>query len=57
VSAKGDGVFMLDTADKLKLVDKFCYLGNMLEKGDGAKKASRKRVWCAWGEFNVLAPF
>jgi len=38
--AKGIGVFMLDVTDKL-LVDKFCYLGDMLGKGDGAEQTTR----------------
>jgi len=55
-SAKVVSVYMLDMADKLKLVDKFCYLGDMLGKGGGAEKASRTRVMCVWGKFNELAP-
>jgi len=41
------GFFMLDTANKLELVDKFCYLGDVLGEGVGADDASRTRVRCA----------
>jgi len=44
VRAKGDGVFMLDTANNLELVDKFCYLADMLGKSGGAEEAPRTRV-------------
>jgi len=55
------GDFMLDTADKLELVDKFCYLGNILGVqsylGDilrcGAEEASRTRAKCAWDKLIV----
>jgi len=44
VGANGVGVFILDTLDNLKLVNKFCYLGDILRKGGGAEEASRSRV-------------
>jgi len=43
VGAMGDGVFMLDTADNLELVDKFRYLGDMLGKGGGAEEAQEQK--------------
>ena len=39
-----------------ELVEKFCYLGDMLCAGGGAEEASRTRVRSAWGKFNELAP-
>jgi hypothetical protein len=33
---------------KLECVSKFSYLGDMIGSSDGAEKASRARVWCAW---------
>ena len=32
----------------LEIVNKFCYLGDMLAAGGGAEEASRTRVRCAW---------
>jgi hypothetical protein len=46
--------FMLDLSDKLKFVDRFCSLGDMIKKGEGVEEASRCRLWCAWGKFNEL---
>jgi hypothetical protein len=48
---------LLDDADSLECVDKFCYLGDMLGCGGGAGDAVRTRVKCAWGKFRELAPF
>jgi hypothetical protein len=50
------GCVELDDGSKFELVDKFCYLGDMLSAGGGAEDASRTRVWSAWGKFNELAP-
>jgi len=44
VSAKAVGVFMIDTAGKLELVDKFCCLGDMLGNVGRAEEASTTRV-------------
>jgi len=41
---------MLSTVDNLEMVDKFCYLGDMLRKGGGAEEASRTGVRFAWGK-------
>ena len=41
---------------KLACVDKFCYLGDIIEAGGGAGEASRARVRCAWAKFRELAP-
>jgi len=53
VRAKGGGGFRLGTAVQLELVDKFCYIGDMigkggdiLGKGGGSEKASRIKVRC-----------
>lgn len=40
----------------LEIVDKFCYLGDMIGVGGGADEASRARIRCAWAKFNELAP-
>ena len=41
---------------KLELVDKFCYLGDMIRAGGGVEEATRTRVKYAWGKFRELAP-
>ena len=47
---------MLGSAGKLEVVDRFCYLGDMLSAGGGYKLACRTRVKCAWGKFVELLP-
>src|SRR5437867_6817049 len=51
-----DGVrqFVLGAREELEVVDKFCYLGDVIGKGGGAEGASRARVRCAWGKFRDL---
>src|SRR5437867_659249 len=53
-----DGVrqFMLGAREELEVVDKFCYLGDVIGKGGGVEEASRSRarVRCAWGKFRDL---
>src|SRR5258708_37311609 len=44
----------LGTSDKIEVVEKFCYLGDVIEKGGGAEESSRARVRCAWGKFRDL---
>ena len=46
--------FVVGTSDKLEVVEKFCYLGDVIGKGGGAEEASRARVRCAWGKFRDL---
>ena len=41
---------------KMELVERFCYLGDMIGAGGGAEDAVRCRIRCAWGKFNELAP-
>ena len=38
----------------MEVVDKFCYLGDVIGKGGDAEEASRVRVRCAWGKFMNL---
>ena len=40
----------------LEVVDKFCYLGDMIGAGGGAEEASRARVRCSWSKFRELTP-
>ena len=52
------GCVELDDGSKFELVEKFCYLGDMLCAGGGAEEAMLvTRVRSAWGKFNLeLAP-
>src|SRR3989442_7190093 len=45
---------MLGAREEFEVVDKFCYLGDVIGKGGGAEEASRARVRCAWGKFRDL---
>lgn len=40
----------------VEIVDRFCYLGDMIGAGGGAEEASRARIRCAWAKFRELAP-
>ena len=39
-----------------EVVNKFCYLGDMIGAGSGAEEASRARVRCSWSKFRELTP-
>src|SRR2546425_7725605 len=43
--------FEVGTSDELEVVEKFCYLGDVIGKRGGAEESSRVRVRCAWGKF------
>jgi hypothetical protein len=47
---------VLGTGGTLEIVDRFCYLGDMISEGGGAEEASRARVQCAWAKFRELMP-
>ena len=40
----------------LKVVDKFCYLGDMLDAGGGAEPSTVTRVRSGWKKFRELLP-
>ena len=42
--------------EKLEVVQKFCYLGDMLSAGGGCALAAIIRCKCAWGKFRQLLP-
>src|SRR5437867_4295694 len=46
--------FALENNDKIEVVEKFCYLGDVIGKGGGAEESSIARVRCAWGKFMDL---
>ena len=41
--------------DKIEVVDKFCYLGDMIGSGGGVEETSQTRVRCAWAKFRELS--
>src|SRR3989442_11338054 len=38
----------------MEVVEKFCYLGDVIGKGGGAEESSIARIRCAWGKFMDL---
>ena len=46
--------FVLGNGEKVEVVEKFCYLGDVIGKGGGAEESSRARERCAWGKFMEL---
>ena len=46
----------MDEDGKLEMVQKFCYLGDMIGAGAGSEEAVRCIIRCAWCKFNELAP-
>ena len=42
--------------DSLEVIQKFCYLGDMLDAGGGTQSSSITRVQCTWGKFRNLLP-
>lgn len=46
----------IDGGESLERVDKFCYLGDMINSGGGAEAAVTCRMRCAWKKFRELAP-
>ena len=53
-AVEGTKQLVLGTSDKLKIVEKFCYLCDVIGKGGSAEESSRARVRCAWGKFMDL---
>ena len=51
---EGVDQFVLGDSDKIEVVEKFCYLGDVIGKGGGAEESSRARVRGAWGKFRDL---
>ena len=45
----------LINGDKIEVVDKFCYLGDIISSGGGVEETSQIRVRCAWAKFRVLS--
>ena len=46
----------IGTSAKLKLVDKFCYLGDMLSVDGDADAAAEARIRIGWNKFRQLVP-
>jgi len=47
---------VLESVSGLECVDRFCYLGDIIESGRGCEEGSRTGVKCAWGKFRELLP-
>ena len=47
---------MLDASANLELVDKFCYLGDMLSVDGDADVAVEARIRIGWNKFRQLVP-
>ena len=47
---------MILAGSNLEVVDKFCYLGDMLDAGGGAKSSTVTRVRSGWKKFRELLP-
>ena len=47
---------VLVASAKLELVDKFCYLGNMLSVDGDADAAVEARIRIGWNKFRQLVP-
>jgi len=46
----------IGTSAKLELVDKFCYLGDMLSVDGDADAAAEARIRIDWNKFRLLVP-
>jgi len=46
----------IDVNANLELVDKFCYLGDMLSVGGDADAAVENRIQIGWNKFRQLVP-
>ena len=53
---KNDKVMQIGKGEECEVVDKFCYLGDMLSVGGGADAAVVTRIGCAWKKFRELKP-
>ena len=45
---------LLEDGTMLEIIDKFCYLRDMIGAAGGAEDAARTRVRCGWKKFNEL---
>ena len=56
-SVAGDGTQLEVDGEAYEVVNKFCYLGDMLDSGGGAELAITTRIQCGWNKFRELSPF
>ena len=47
---------MLLTGSSIEVVDRFCYLGDILYAGGGAESSTVTRVHCGWNKLKELLP-
>ena len=43
--------------DRYEAVNRFCYLGDMIDSGGGSEAAVSTRIQCGWKKFRELVPF
>ena len=48
--------FEFGLGERVNLIERFCYLGDMIGAGDGVEVAIRARVRCAWANYWKLSP-
>ena len=53
----GDGEHLEVDGERYKVVNKFCYLGDMLDCAGGTEVAAATRIMCGWKKFRELSPF
>ena len=52
-----DKVMALGEGEECKVLDEFCYLGDMLSAGGGADAAVVTKIGCAWKKFLELKTY
>jgi len=56
VTSTGHTSVVIGTSANLEVVDKFCYLGDMLSVGGDADAAVEARIRIGWNKFQQLVP-
>jgi len=56
VTSTGGSIEDIDASANLELVDKFCYLGDMLSVDGDSDTAVEARIRIGWNKFKQLVP-
>jgi len=56
VTSAGHTIEDIGARAKLELVDKFCYLGDMLSVDEDADEVVEARIRIGWNKFKLLVP-